>query len=465
MGIQPSSPSFLQSNTPGLAKPLGLAMLPQNALQSGPVRDSVSKNWLLQPMPPILPPDPNLVAQQVFTQGEWLYGQSRFRQAKEAYDQVIQLRPQDFVTLNKRGVCLAAIKDYNGALVDYSRAIQLQPNFYNAWVNRGNLKTYMKDYTGALADYNQAIHLRPLDTVAYENRSELYSELKMKNLALQDRATVIQLHRLKPKPLGNPASCAYRLALVLGNDDYDGTRNDLEGGPVTDTNEMRQVLQQDGFDVVSGFNMTGQQMQQKVSEFIQKVRMHPGAVTMIYYSGHGGSINGNNYLLPIDYDGSVDPAFQQGAVSVDSLLKQLQSVPSMFNVMVLDSCRNPLNSTASKSWEMEPRPGLSNTWIEYASRPDQPALQDRKQGLYTKYLAHYLRDPNLSLKEVFMLASYALEKDPIAQSESQHARSQTDVTKTEPFVESFYMARPMCPAPAQSPFQLPAQQPIPMRRV
>jgi lipoprotein NlpI len=409
---------------------------------------------------PILPlPDPNELAKQAFNLGELFYEQSRFQQAKEAYDKVLLLRPQDFNTYNKRGVCKAALKDYAGAFADYTSAINLRPDFYNAWVNRGNLRTYMKDYSGALADYGQAIRLRPLGTVAYENRSELYSELKRKDLSLQDRATVIQLERLKPKKAMGLPGCPYRLALVLGNDDYVGTENDLQGGPAVDTQAMQTTLQQSGFDVVSGLNMTAPQMQQKVTEFLEKARQHPGAVTLIYYSGHGGSINGNNYMLPIDYNGSIDPSFQQNGVSVDSLLKQLKSVPSLFNIMVLDSCRNPLtltNTTTTRIWEAEPRPGLSNTWIEYASRPNQPALQDNRQGIYTRYLLHYMKDPTLSLKEIFMLASYALEQDPVAQQEDQHARSQTDITKTEAFADAFYLAK-SCPQPAQvyNPFQLP----------
>ncbi|HEY9745732.1 MAG TPA: caspase family protein [Oculatellaceae cyanobacterium] len=397
---------------------------------------------MLEPTPILPVPDPAALAQQALNLAELFYGQSKFAQAKEAYDRVLILRPDDYNIYNKRGVCKAALKDYRGALADYNTALSLRPDFYNAWVNRGNLKTYMKDYAGALFDYSQAIRLRPLDTVAYENRSELYSDLNRKDLALQDRATVIQLERLKPKKSMGLPGCPYRLALVLGNDDYYGTENDLQGGPTVDTQAMKRTLQQNGFEVVYGFNMTSLQMQQKVQEFIQKARQHPGAVTFIYYSGHGGSINGNNYMLPIEYDGSVDPEFHQNAVSVDSLLKELKTVPSLFNIMVLDSCRNPLTGFASRSWEAEPRPGLSNTWIEYASRPNEPALQDNRQGIYTKYLLHYMKDPNLSLKEVFMLASYALEQDPVAQSENQHARSQTDITKTEPFADSFYLARP-----------------------
>lgn len=447
MGIPMISPASLSLNT-GLPLPYtsGQPMLP------------VQSRFQPIPLKPFVPPKNKAdLATQALTLGEAFYEQGRFRKAMEAYDIVLQTNGYNPTILNKRGVCKAAIRDNDGAMADYTMALALKPDFYNAWVNRGNLKAYLKDYPGALSDYNQAIVLRPLDTVAYENRSELFSDMQQPEMSLQDRAKVIQLHRIKPKQTMDFTTCPPRIALILANDDYDGTENDLNGGPAKDLSAMQGALEKDGFQVISGFNMTSSQMQQKVNEFINTVRLNPGAVTTIYYSGHGGSINGNNYLIPIDYDGMTDPSFRQNAVSVDYLLKQLATAPSLFNIMILDACRNPLEVPASRGWEAEARPGLSNTWIEYASRKNEPAYQAKDQGLYTKYLIPRLLDPNLSLKEVFMLASYDMEKDPTARAQGQHARSQTDITKSEAFANSFYLGRPCPEHPPVNPFRQPVQ--------
>jgi hypothetical protein len=241
---------------------------------------------------------------------------------------------------------------------------------------------------------------------------------------------------------------------VLGNDNYAGTENDLGGGPINDAAAMRNVLMSQGFQVISGFNLTGPQMKERVGEFIQRLQQNPGAVSMIYYSGHGGSINGNNYLIPVEYEGRLNPAsFMANSVSVDYLLNQLKSTSSLLNMIVLDACRTPLPGDTQlklggrrmRQWETEPGPGLSNVWIEYASRPKKPAIQENNQGLYTKYLLQYLKQPNLNLKEVSMYASYALEQDPIAISENQHARTQSDLSYTEPIAEAFYFNRHCSP--------------------
>ena len=395
--------------------------------------------------------------------GENYYKASRFHHAIQAYDQALALNNQDYQVLNKRGVAKVGIRDYSGAFADYTKAIALKPNYYNAYLNRGNLWVYLGDlaskvgdkqsaalhYQSALADYGQAIRINPFSSPAYENRSELYSNLGLHQLAVQDKAMVIRLQKLTAPAnrMGLPF-CPTRIALVLGNDDYAGTENDLSGGPVHDAGAMARLLKSQGFEVLTGFNLTGPQTKAKVAEFINQLRQNPNAVSLTYYSGHGGSINGNNYLIPTEFTGSVDANFEENAVSVDYLLKQLKYSGSYFNMIFLDACRTPLTDTPSfksakvalKQWETEPGPGLSNTWIEYASRPKMPALQDRNEGLYTKYLLQFMARPDLNLKEVSMYTSYALENDPVANQENQHARTQTDLSRTEAIAQAFCFA-------------------------
>lgn len=431
------------------------------------------------PVPPVnlnlLPP--HVLQRYYAILGENYYKASRFHHAIQAYNEALRLNNQDYQVLNKRGVAKVGIRDYSGAFADYTQAIALKPNFYNAFLNRGNLWVYLGDlakkvgdrpnsvmhYQNAVNDYGQAIRINPYSSPAYENRSELYSNLGLHQLAVRDKAMVIRLQKLMAPTnrLGLPF-CPPRIALVLGNDDYQGTENDLSGGPVHDANSMARLLQSQGFQVMSGFNLTGPQTKAKVDEFVNQLRENPNAVSLIYYSGHGGSINGNNYLIPTEYTGEAGTDFEQNSVSVDYLLKQLKYSNSYFNMIFLDACRTPLTDgpafksaqSVLKQWETEPGPGLSNTWIEYASRPNKPALQDRNEGLYTKYLLQYMAQPGLNLKEVSMYTSYALENDPVANKENQHARTQTDLSRTEAIAQAFsftnHCANPAKPIAAKA---------------
>ena len=397
--------------------------------------------------------------------GDRYYQANHFTHALEALNEAIRLNPLNEQAYNKRGVVKTTTKDYAGAFADYSSALSINPNFYKAYINRGNLWVYLSELARkqgnqsiatqgvqmALADYSQAIRLNPLFEAAYENRSELYTNLGMHTEALQDKGKAIQLQKMKaPQALGM-AFRPPRIALVLANDDYDGTANDLNGGPIRDASQMANLLRTQGFYVITGTNLTGEETKAKVAEFVSKLLDNPNAVSLTYYSGHGGSINGNNYIIPRDYTGAADPSFAHEAVSVDYLLRQLKTTNSLFNMIFLDACRTPLpegdaafksGHSVFKQWETEPGPGLANTWIEYASRPRQPAMQDNDEGLYTKYLLQFMSRPDLSLKEVSMYTSYALESDPTAILEKQHSRTQTDLSRTEPLAESFSFARP-----------------------
>jgi hypothetical protein len=418
-------------------------------------------------------------SQRTMDAGEQAYRRNDFSQAIALFSQAITQDPRNVAAYNKRGVARAAIRDNAGAISDYTMAIALAPNFYNAYLNRGNLWVYANDPQHALADYGQAIRINPRNRAAYENRSELYSTLGRHDLSLADRATVIQLQQSKATQQRTmPATYPQRLALVLANDDYSGEANDLHGGPLTDAEHMTQQLRQSGFTVITGFNLTGPQTRNRVKQFVETLQKTPGAVSLVYYSGHGGSIQGNNYLIPVNYDGDNADRVLQNAVSVDYLLQQLKKAHSAFNMIFLDACRTPLDTEVEpeknagissflrsvtqkpltggesggvslssgidlKKWETEPGPGLSNTWIEYASRPDTAALQEDGQGIYTKYLLKCMAmQPGLNLEEVSMYTNFALEQDPDAIAQNQHARTQTDLSHTERLAESFYFNPP-----------------------
>lgn len=410
-------------------------------------------------------------------QGDRAYQANRFQEALEAFNLAIALDERNYKAYNKRGVVYAALRRDDEAILDYTVAISLEPRFYNAYLNRGNLWAHVHNYQRALLDYTQAISINPWERAAYDNRSELYSMMGRHDLAAADKAAVIALRQAKaPTPQDFSSAPPPRFALILANDDYPGHDHDLEGGPIQDAEGMTQTLQVCGFQVMTGNNLTGPQTRKRIEAFVQLLKQHPGAVSLIYYSGHGGSINGNNYLLPVNFNGEADADFQANAVSVDDILQELKNARSAFNLLFLDACRTPLNMTKKGSaatfrarqaippllpgpvpnhgnavlpslsiirqWETEPGPGLSNTWIEYASRPEKPALQSGGRGLYTKYLLYYMMQPNLNLEDVSMYTSYALEQDPEANREDQHARTQTDLSRTEKLAEAFYFRRP-----------------------
>ena len=134
-----------------------------------------------------------------------------------------------------------------------------------------------------------------------------------------------------------------RVALVIGNGAYrsvpelDNSRNDAD--------DISVQLKRVGFTVIDGRDLDRPAMYAALSRFAQRVRGTDAA--LVYYSGHGLQINGQNYLVPIDLklDGSTFTPFD--LVKLDDVVEALNYTAGV-KLLVLDACRdNPFaNSLA-----------------------------------------------------------------------------------------------------------------------
>ena len=127
-----------------------------------------------------------------------------------------------------------------------------------------------------------------------------------------------------------------RLALVVGNSAYD------EGAlqnPVNDANLVAETLRDLNFDVILGTDIRSKQ------EFVQLIRDFGSKredydVALVYYAGHGVQIGAENFLLPTGEIFESDFDVIDYGVSVQNILRYLNSVTDKVNVLILDACRN-----------------------------------------------------------------------------------------------------------------------------
>jgi formylglycine-generating enzyme required for sulfatase activity len=162
-----------------------------------------------------------------------------------------------------------------------------------------------------------------------------------------------------------------KLALVIGNADYDGGGIDVTpqgvaestaGGyvpdlrnPINDATDIRDALARIGFKVDFVTDADGPAMSAALATFGTKVAEAPDtAQVVIYYAGHAMQVDGVNYLIPararlptLDYSrasaAEVQAVLGRELLIVDLVLKAFQSplAPGV-NLLVLDSCRtNP----------------------------------------------------------------------------------------------------------------------------
>lgn len=165
-----------------------------------------------------------------------------------------------------------------------------------------------------------------------------------------------------------------RVALVIGNSDY------LEipalKNPAQDADDVSNTFRLAGFEVFVAKNLTKQQFEAQFRDYLAAV---DGAdLAVVYYSGHGFQIGGENFLIPVDASLKKAADIEVQAIKLNDVLEQLRS-KSKIQVIILDACRNnpfPRNNywlrdqlvTAGTSGLAQVRSSL-NTLIAFATEP------------------------------------------------------------------------------------------------
>ena len=190
-----------------------------------------------------------------------------------------------------------------------------------------------------------------------------------------------------------------RVALIIGNNNYSGVLNPLLN-PKNDAQAIKEVLESRGFEIIYRTNITKREFKESIFEFNKKIEQ--GGVGLLYYAGHGMEIENKNYLIPIDakLKRKMDTEFE--SIELDYIIKGMQESKNRLNIIILDACRNNpfFDGRGSKGGLAKVQPiGLL---VSYATGAGKIARENRdgKNGLFTKYLIHYMKQP-LTLREVF----------------------------------------------------------------
>lgn len=202
------------------------------------------------------------------------------------------------------------------------------------------------------------------------------------------------------------ASAERRVALVLGNSQYQHAAP--LANPARDAQAMAERMQNLGFEVVSGFDLTKQQTQVTVAQFAKQVR---GAdVALFFYAGHGLQVSGKNYLLPVDAALEDETSLDFEAVSVDFVLRQMSRETSI-RLVFLDACRdNPLADVLAKTAgikgassglaEIPIENGGAGTLVAFAASPNQLAYDGSgDHSPFTTALLQHIGESNVSITE------------------------------------------------------------------
>jgi serine/threonine-protein kinase len=154
--------------------------------------------------------------------GEMGLRRSKYEKSREAFAELVRLRPQDAQGYLGRGMAQEALGDLEGAGADYSAAIGLQPEGGSGYFLRARVRQRQGRSDDALADLSEHLRLHPQDVMACLTRSALHKERKAWAAALEDLNAA---HRGAPE---SPEVCnqlAWLLATCPDPQFRDGARS------------------------------------------------------------------------------------------------------------------------------------------------------------------------------------------------------------------------------------------------
>ncbi|HTE93086.1 MAG TPA: caspase family protein [Bradyrhizobium sp.] len=204
-----------------------------------------------------------------------------------------------------------------------------------------------------------------------------------------------------------PCAAEQRVALVIGNGAYRSVpelRNSRN-----DADDISEQLKRLGFSVIDGRDLDRSAMQAALGRFAQRLKGSDAG--LVYYSGHGLQINGQNFLIPVDLkldDGAFTP-FEM--VKLDDVVEALSYTDGV-RLLVLDACRD--NPFANSLAQNKGSRGASMTrglakiersqgmLIAYSTQPNAVAADGTgRNSPFTAALVREMQVPGLEVATVF----------------------------------------------------------------
>ncbi len=254
-----------------------------------------------------------------------------------------------------------------------------------------------------------------------------------------------------------------RVALVIGNSRYETSVGPLRNTG-NDAKVMAKTLRTLGFTVIEEHNVTRDELLAAVLKF--RTRLRGAEVGLFYFAGHGISVAGANYLLPVKsgYRPEAADDTARRLLAETKLFNAEQAVAEMSNtgvacnLVILDACRttpvarNPAMRDAAKAGglvEMNPPAGSLVAFSTDAGRAASDG--EGANGIYTAELITHLRTPGLSIEQVFKRTrAGVMERSRGAQIPAEYSRLVGD---------DIFLAGPAHAKPAEE--VIPKSQPVP----
>ena len=202
------------------------------------------------------------------------------------------------------------------------------------------------------------------------------------------------------------------VALVIANSAYI-TQPKLKSCK-KDGEDMRGALERLNFDVFFAENQNREELFNIISEFLKNADLY--STVLLYYTGHGVQIDGENYFVPIDCTYNPIKAIFVATQLVGMKVVQdyMDAHPEKNNIMILDACRSePGFARDIVGTGLAEMKAGSGTFVAFATAPNKTAgcaADENGNGFYTECLFRHIEQPNIKIEDMFK----EVRKDVIA---------------------------------------------------
>ncbi len=131
-----------------------------------------------------MPNPPRITFEQWIQSGDKFFELEMYDKSREAYEEAIQLEPNNAPAYKKKGDALNKLKKYREALISYEKAVQLQPGFIDARLGQFESLNMLKLYREALAICEEVLNLDENNADAYYYKGSTLYDLQLYEEAL-----------------------------------------------------------------------------------------------------------------------------------------------------------------------------------------------------------------------------------------------------------------------------------------
>ena len=210
--------------------------------------------------------------------------------------------------------------------------------------------------------------------------------------------------------LSPDARAGGRTALVVGMGGY-RYAPPLKN-PTNDSRDISESLRELGFDVVEVADAGRRELEAAIRDFAGRIVASDTA--LLFYSGHGLQVAGQNYLIPVDARLVSIRDLEFEAVRLDLILALMESGrDNGVSIVMLDACRdNPLARSLARSMGVRsdalprglaPVQSSAGTFVAFSTAPGKVAYDgDGRNSPFATALLHHIRTPGKSLNSIMV---------------------------------------------------------------